>query len=137
MYLVDMNVWLEALLDQANSDEAQAFLARTPSAKLAITEFDLYSLCLVMTRLNEQELLRTFLRDVVTNSRLQVMRLTGTELDEVITIQQSLKLDFDDAYQYLIAVKYGYTLVSFDPDFANTRLGHMTPAQVLAESSAA
>jgi hypothetical protein len=42
-------------------------------------------------------------------------------------------MDFEDAYQYVAAEKYGYTLTSFDADFDNTKLGRKTPADVLKE----
>jgi predicted nucleic acid-binding protein len=41
------------------------------------------------------------------------------------------RLDFDDAYQYVAAEKYGLTLVSFDADFDQTKLGRKTPDDVL------
>ena len=41
------------------------------------------------------------------------------------------RLDFDDAYQYVAAEKYGLTLVSFDADFDRTKPGRKTPDEVL------
>ncbi|MCX7855996.1 MAG: hypothetical protein N2556_08525 [Anaerolineae bacterium] len=46
---------------------------------------------------------------------------------------QRFGLDFDDAYQYVAAEKYGLTLVSLDADFDRTPLGRRTPGQVLRE----
>jgi predicted nucleic acid-binding protein len=40
-------------------------------------------------------------------------------------------LDFDDAYQYAVAVRYDLVLVSFDIDFQRTENGHKTPAEIL------
>lgn len=45
---------------------------------------------------------------------------------------QSQQLDFDDAYQYVIAKRDHLTLVSFDADFDRSDLERKTPAQVLA-----
>lgn len=39
MYLVDTNVWIERLLEQARSEEVRHFLDRTPSERLFITDF--------------------------------------------------------------------------------------------------
>jgi predicted nucleic acid-binding protein len=44
-------------------------------------------------------------------------------------------LDFDDAYQYLAAVKYDLTLVSFDSDFDRTERGRRTPADVIGSKA--
>jgi len=45
---------------------------------------------------------------------------------------QAQRLDFDDAYQYVIAKRDKLTLVSFDTDFDHTDLQRQTPAQILA-----
>jgi hypothetical protein len=45
---------------------------------------------------------------------------------------QRFNLDFDDAYQYVAAEKYGLTIVSFDSDFDRTERKKETPAEVLA-----
>jgi predicted nucleic acid-binding protein len=45
-------------------------------------------------------------------------------------VRRKFGLDFDDAYQYLAAVKYNLTLVSFDSDFDRTERGRRTPAEV-------
>lgn len=44
---------------------------------------------------------------------------------------QTHQLDFDDAYQYVIAKRDNLTLVSFDADFDRTDLQRRTPAQTL------
>jgi predicted nucleic acid-binding protein len=41
-------------------------------------------------------------------------------------------LDFDDAYQYVAAEKYGLTIVSLDHDFDQTERGRKTPDEVLS-----
>jgi len=41
-------------------------------------------------------------------------------------------LDFDDAYQYVAAEKYGLTIVSLDRDFDQTERGGKTPDEVLS-----
>jgi predicted nucleic acid-binding protein len=41
-------------------------------------------------------------------------------------------LDFDDAYQYVVAEKRKAVIVSFDGDFDRTEQGKKTPAETLA-----
>jgi len=40
---------------------------------------------------------------------------------EVVNVRKSLKLDFDDAYQYSIAEYYGLRVVTMDKDFEKIR----------------
>ena len=49
-------------------------------------------------------------------------------LEQVAT---TFSLDFDDAYQYVVAEKFGLTLVSFDTDFDRTDLKRIIPAGIL------
>jgi predicted nucleic acid-binding protein len=49
----------------------------------------------------------------------------------MVDTMYQFRLDFDDAYQYVGAEKYGLTLVSFDTDFDRTKLGRKTPDEVL------
>ena len=48
-----------------------------------------------------------------------------------IDTMYQFRLDFDDAYQYVAAEKYGLTLVSFDADFDRTKPGRKTTDEVL------
>ena len=59
-----------------------------------------------------------------------MLSLKPHELKRLGTVSQEFQLDFDDAYQYTIAEKYDYTLVSFDSDFYNTERRRKTPAEV-------
>ena len=48
-----------------------------------------------------------------------------------MAITERFNFDFDDAYQYVTAEKYGLTLVSFDTDFDHTEQGRKTPGEIL------
>ena len=48
---------------------------------------------------------------------------------------QQFSLDFDDAYQYVAAEKYGLTIVSFDNDFDRTERGRETSDRLKSEST--
>jgi predicted nucleic acid-binding protein len=52
MFLVDTNVWLELLLEQEKADEVRQFLQGIEARRLSITEFSLYSIGIILTRLN-------------------------------------------------------------------------------------
>jgi len=46
-------------------------------------------------------------------------------------VAQRFGLDFDDAYQYVVAARYGLTIISFDTDFDRTEKGRKTPKDLL------
>jgi len=44
VYLVDTNIWLERLLDQAGSEEVGQFLQRVSNDRLYLSDFTLHSI---------------------------------------------------------------------------------------------
>ena len=131
MFLIDTNVWMERLLNQERSAEVEQFLAAVPSDALFITDFALHSICLAMCRLNQQEGLRRFVRDLFESGGVMLLHLGAEDIPQVLEVMQRFRLDFDDAYQYAVAEKYDLTLVSFDADFDRTPRGRRTPGQIL------
>ncbi|MCX7854438.1 MAG: PIN domain-containing protein [Anaerolineae bacterium] len=134
MFLVDTNVWVERLLDQEHSEEVGQFLDEVPPDALSITDFALHSICLVMCRLGQQEGLLRFVQDVFENGAVFLIHLGPEDIPHVVERMSQFNLDFDDAYQYVAAEKYGLTLVSFDANFDRTPLGRRTPGQILKDS---
>lgn len=132
MYLVDTNVWLETLLEQEREEEARNFLQRTDSVNLFLTDFSLFSIDIILTRLKKDALFQTFLRDTVEESGAMLIRLDTDGLDRILALRRSVSLDFDDAYQYVAAEAHGLMLISFDADFDRTERGRKEPHQVTA-----
>lgn len=62
---------------------------------------------------------------------VSLLHLGLEDILQVLETMQQFHLDFDDAYQYVAAEKYGLTLVSFDTDFDHTPRGRRTPGQIL------
>ena len=129
-YLVDTSVWLELLLERDRAPEALAFLQATDAAALAATDFAVHSVGVVLTRLRKRELFNRFLADLIEEPAVRVVRLDLADLHEVPGVMAPLRLDFDDAYQYVAAEKHGLTIVSFDSDFDRTELGRKAPGEV-------
>ena len=48
-------------------------------------------------------------------------------LEKIADAARDFHLDFDDAYQYAVAERYGFSLVSFDRDFDRTKKGRVEP----------
>jgi len=136
MYLVDSNIWLELLLEQERAEEVRQFLQTVEASNLSITEFTLYSIGIITTRLNKEDVFETFLSDVLEHSGVRRICLSASDLKRVLFARREFRLDFDDAYQYVAAEKNDLVLVSFDSDFDETDLGRKTPAEVLASGIA-
>jgi predicted nucleic acid-binding protein len=115
------------LLDQARSAEVGAFLDRTPSNELFITDFAFHSIGVVLNRLNRLEALA---RDTFVDGDVTRVHLEPEDTDRVINAIKRFKLDFDDAYHYAATGKYSLTLVSFDTDFDQTDLERKTPGEI-------
>ncbi|MEW6374802.1 MAG: PIN domain-containing protein [Thermodesulfobacteriota bacterium] len=131
MYLLDTNVWLERLLDQERSNEVGQFLAQVSSEHLFITDFAFHSIGVVLTKLKKIEGLIRFVKDAFIEGATVLVHLGPEDIQGVIDVNQRFNLDFDDAYQYVAAEKYGLTLISFDSDFDRTERGRKLPSQIL------
>ncbi len=133
IYLVDSNVWLELILGQSQSTVAADFFARTPIQKLAITDYAVHSILLRLLRGKQFNAARDFAADVAKPNRVQIVSHTPERLTAVLRHVETLKLDFDDAYQYEAAELLDATIVTFDADFNSTPRRGISPA--LAELS--
>lgn len=131
MYLVDSNVWLERLLDQEKANEVGQFLDIIPADQLCLTDFAFHSIAVILCRLRKQSDLGRFVQDVFVDGAVGVLGLAPTETQAILTYMAESKLDFDDAYQYVVADKHDLTIVSFDSDFNRTARGKTTPAAII------
>jgi uncharacterized protein len=132
MYLVDTNIWLERLLDQDRADEVHRFLIAVPSEQLALSHFSLHSIAVILGRYGRKESLVEFVRDLFVDGRVRLITVAPEAFDQITSVMQTQRLDFDDAYQYVAVQQSGARLVSFDADFDRTDLPRQTPSQVLA-----
>jgi predicted nucleic acid-binding protein len=134
MYLLDTNIILELLLNQDQADEVEQFLHATEPGKLHISEFSLYSFGILLTRPKMHDTFTQMTNDLLISGGVQILRLGVEDMQTVVAASQQFNLDFDDAYQYVVARQFGLTLVSFDTDFDRTDLGRKTPAELLKHS---
>jgi len=133
MLLADANVWLELLLEQERADEVRRFLDAVPLAQIAITEFSVCAIGLLLTRAKRDDLFLKFVSDVLLDTGISRVALDADSLRETVAARKRFGLDFDDAYQYVAAEKHDLTLVSFDADFDRTDRDRKTPADILGE----
>ena len=132
MYLLDTNVWLERLLNQTRAAEVKQLLAALDSSELTLSDFSLHSICVILGRTQRLALLDQFVTDLFLQVQVSLSSLSGVEVQKVIAAMGTQRLDFDDAYQYVLAKRDQLTLVSFDSHFDHTDLPRQTPTQVLA-----
>lgn len=128
MYLADSNIFLEVLLDQEKADEARAFLEDTDKDELYVTDFSLYSIGIILTREGEPNAFRQLVQDVETGMTL--VRASPDQLSTIPHRGAELSLDFDDAYQYVVAEDRGLRIISFDDDFDETVNGRAEPSDL-------
>ncbi len=131
MYFVDTNVWLELLLEQQKEADVRQFFQNVEARLLSITDFSLYSIGVILTKLKKDDVFKDFLSDTIEDSGVIRICLDTIDLKQVIVVRQRYQLDFDDSYQYVSAEKYNYTIVSFDSDFDRTEHGRKTPKEAL------
>ena len=130
MYLVDTNIFLEALLEQDKTNEVKQFFQNIDLSTTFMTDLSLHSIGIILFRLKNFALFISFLEDIVIDG-IDILSLQPEELNTLEHPLQKFNLDFDDAYQYAISKKYDLQLISFDKDFDRTDITRKTPADVL------
>lgn len=130
VYLVDTNVFLEALLKQERWKEVESFLETADFEKLFITDLALHSIGIIVFRLDKFELFVSFFSDMVIDG-IGILSLNPDDLKSLDKIIHEFNLDFDDAYQYSVTKKYDLQLISFDKDFDKTDLERKEPNEIV------
>ncbi len=127
MYLIDTNVFVEALLGQQNESEVRSFFQRTSLRELFITDLALHSIGIILSRLKRFALYNIFVDDMIINGMI-VLSLTPEEHKVIESIILRFNLDFDDAYHYAVSKKHCMQLVSYDADFDRTDIQRKEPS---------
>lgn len=133
MYLVDTNVWLERLLNQAKSDEVGKFLSEVSTRDLYVTDFAFHSICVILSRLARTNVLTDFVQDVFVEGEVNLISVKPSDTQLLVDAIDTHRFDFDDAYQYVAAKQNALTLISFDKDFDRIANFKKTPSEILSE----
>ena len=132
-YLVDTNIWLELFLEQEKSSSVRTFLQSTNPEQLAMTDFTLYSIGIILIRLSRGNVFQDFVSDTLEKAGVAKVRLDAEDLKRLVMICKDYHLDFDDAYQYQAAEKHDLILVSFDADFDSTPRKRKSPEEIISK----
>jgi len=89
IYLVDSNVWLELLLEQERSEEVRQFLQAVQTDEFALTKFTLYSIGIITSRLNKNDVFAAFLSDILEGTGVKRISLSLTDLMELLSAMKS------------------------------------------------
>lgn len=95
-----------------------------------ITDFSLHSIGIILYKLQNSVLVSSFAEDIIVDG-VGILSLLPEDLKTLELTADKYSLDFDDAYQYTVAVKYEMQLISFDTDFDRTDCKRMEPIEVL------
>jgi predicted nucleic acid-binding protein len=113
-YLVDTNIFLEILLDQAGRRKCEAFLLGENGAAW-VSDFTLHSIGVLLFRRKQPELFERFAADTL--PQFTILSLSDPGYPQIVRANRRHGLDFDDAYQFLVAREKKLTIATQDKDF--------------------
>jgi len=96
VFLIDTNVWLERLLDQEKSKEVGKFFDSIPSERLFITDFTFHSIALVLSKLNNVEALKHFVRDTFVEGAVTLLHLKPEDMEPLILVMRKFNLTWKE-----------------------------------------
>jgi predicted nucleic acid-binding protein len=124
-------VFLELLLDQKESESVRALLSSQTPDELGISDLAFHSLGIILYQKNAAHLFTDLVRDLFGEGGIAIIALGSEDMERLEQAATTFNLDFDDAYQYVVAEKFGLTLVSFDTDFDRTDRKRVIPSRIL------
>ncbi|MDQ3011139.1 MAG: PIN domain-containing protein [Acidobacteriota bacterium] len=127
--LIDTNIFLEVIYNQRRAADAQTLLA-SDHHQFYISDFALHSIGVSLLNRGLASRWPDFISETILSGQVQVLTVPFDLLPQVTTTAQQLQLDFDDAYQYVVAEYNGLTLVSFDRDFDHTPRKRQSPQSI-------
>jgi predicted nucleic acid-binding protein len=116
--LVDTNIFLEILLNQAGRKKCEAFLQGEKGAAW-ISDFTLHSIGVLLFRQKRPELFEQFAADAL--PQLTILSLSETGYSRLAEAGTRHGLDFDDAYQFAVARENHLAIATQDKDFQRVR----------------
>jgi hypothetical protein len=124
-------VFLELLLEQKESESVRALLNSKTPDELSTSDLAFHSIGIILYQKNAAHLFTDFVRDLFGEGGIAIIALGSEDMEHLEQVATTFNLDFDDAYQYVVAEKFGLTLVSFDTDFDRTDRKRVIPAGIV------
>jgi len=117
-YLVDTNIFLEILLNQARRKKYETFLQGEMGAAW-MSDFTLHSIGVLLFRQKRTDLFDKFAADTL--SKFAILSLSVTGYSKLGEVNLRNDLDFDDAYQFSVALENKLAIATQDKDFQRVR----------------
>ncbi len=130
VYLLDTNIFLELLLKQDESASVQALLSNKNPDVLHISDLAFHSIGIILYQKHSAHLFSLFVRDLFGEGGITILGLDSEDMLRLEHVAAAFQLDFDDAYQYVVAEKFDLMLISFDTDFDRTDRNRIIPANI-------
>lgn len=128
--LIDTNIILEIILDQEKAKEATALLVEINKHDFFISDYSFHSLGTILFRQKKHRAFQQFVDDMLIRAGMTLISLSVEDMPSVMEAARKFRLDFDDAYQCVVAGKETLTMVSYDSDFDRTEHGRKRPADI-------
>lgn len=130
VYLLDTNIFLELLLKQDESASVQVLLSNKDPADLYISDLAFHSIGIILYQKHSAHLFSLFVQDLFGEGGITILKLGSEDMQRLEQVAAAFQLDFDDAYQYVVAEKFDLMLISFDTDFDRTDRNRIIPANI-------
>jgi predicted nucleic acid-binding protein len=121
LYLIDANIFLELMLDQAKADECEKFLTLVHKDKreALVTDLTLDSVLIVLENKGRKPSdLRLFLSSIASYKGMTIYFLALSDRLGATRLMEDLKLDYEDSTVAQVAKRLSVEgVVSFDKDF--------------------
>ena len=111
MYLVDTNILLEILLGQTKKEACKDFIRQNVQL-VVLSDFSVHSIGVIMLKNNKGLGLQVFYEKFL--PYVTVATLPSNGYAQIVDNAQKYLLDFDDAYQYTLAKRLGFKLLTLD-----------------------
>lgn len=131
MFLVDTNCFMQIARQRPEAPQVRAFLNGVPRSRLFVSIFSLHSVGVIMSRFGQIDGYLALIDGLGIGREMGVVQIDVRSLHRVVDACRALALDFDDAYQYVVAELNNLAIVSLDADFDRTPRGRLTPAAAL------
>ncbi len=134
MYLIDTNIFLEAMLDRKYKDDCQALLRMIDNGDIRayVTTYSIHSIETILDKIGDLKALKIFLGSI---GEMKGLNIYNTDLrDEIAVIDEmDVGLDFDDALQLYVTKKLNLEIISFDRHFDGIEgLTRLRPKDVIS-----
>jgi predicted nucleic acid-binding protein len=118
-------------LNQEKSSECQRLLSLGEKHILHMSDYSVHSIGTLLFRQQKSNVFLEFIDDVFLKIGMPILTLGVHDMQRIVETAGTFNLDFDDAYQYVIAKKYSLVIVSYDRDFERTDQKRKLPEELL------